>query len=144
MDLRQALVTAVYARLTEDPTLQGICGGTVRLVNGMPRPDTAFPYLTHRFVLETGACWAFAEGTWYLDLWDRASNADRLLEIRHRVVTLMDRLLLEPPGGEAVVVQLNLVGDEDGPTDAPDVFRLMTRWGLHLDRQVEVEAILGR
>ena len=144
MDLRQALVTAVYARLTEDPTLQGICGGTVRMINGMPQPNTAFPYLTHRFVLETGACWAFAEGTWYLDLWDHASSTDRLLEMRQAVITLMDQLLLEPPGGEAVVVRIGLVRDEDGPTDAPDVYRLMTQWGLHLDRQVEVEAILGR
>lgn len=144
MDLRQALVTAVYARLTEDLTLQTICGGMVRLVNGMPQPDTKFPYLTHRFLLEPGACWAFAEGRWYLDLWDHGPNADRLLDIRHRVIALMDRLLLVPPGGEAVTVQMGLTRDEDGVTDAPDVHRLMTEWGLHLDRQVEVEAILGR
>lgn len=150
MDLRQALVTAVYARLTTDATLKALSilpgegVGTVRMVNGMPPPDTKFPYLTHRFVLEPDACWAFAEGDWLLDFWDEATSSDRLLAIRHRVITLMDKLLLEPPGGEAVVVQIGLVRDEDGVTDSADVYRLMTQWKMHLDRQVEIEAILAR
>ncbi len=151
MDLRQALVTLVYTELTTDPALKalfllpGEAVGTVRMVNGMPLPDTEFPYLTHRFALAVNAeSWAFAEGVWYLDIWDHDPNSDRLHEIRARVITLMDWQLFEPPGGESVVAEFRLLRDEDGPTDAADVFRLMTQWELHLDRQVEVEAILTR
>jgi len=144
MDLRQALLTEIYARLTEDVALQGICGGTVRLVEGMPTPDTAFPYLTHSFTLEAGDSWALAEGFWLLDLWDHSPNTIRLSAMRHRLITLMDKLVLTPPGGDIVLMQIDFVRESKGPTDAPDVHRLMTQWSLHLDRQVEVEAVLGR
>ena len=151
MDLRQALVTAVYDRLTTDVTLKelsklpGELVGTVRLVNGMPLPDTEFPYLTHRFALAVNdESWALADGIWYVDLWDHQPDSERLLAMRHRVITLMDWLILQPAGGEIKAAQLRLVRDEDGPTDAADVFRLMMQFGLYLDRQVEVEAVLTR
>lgn len=145
MDLRQALVTLVYTELTTDVALQGIVGGTVRMVNGMPLPDTEFPYLTHRFALAVNPdSWAFAEGVWYLDIWDHQPDEDRLLAIRHRIITLIDWQLFEPPGDEIKVAEFRLLRDEDGPTDAADVFRLMMQWELYLDRQVEVEAILSR
>ena len=144
MDIRQALVTALYKQLTTDTDLLATCGGTVRLVNGMPPPDTEFPYLTHRLVLETGASWAFAEGDWYLDLWDHSPNQDRLLAMRQDVIVAVDQLLLPLPSDGVVLLQIQLVRDEDGVTDAPDIFRLMTQWKLYLDRQAEVEAILSR
>lgn len=145
MDIRQALVTALYNQLTTDADLIAAVGGTVRLVNGMPPPDTLFPYLTHKVVLEVAdASWAIAEGDWYLDLWDHSPDEERLLLMRQCVIAAVDQLLLTLPGGEITVVQIRLVRDEDGVTDAPDVFRLMMQWKLYLDRQAEVEAILSR
>jgi len=145
MDHRQAVITALYNELTTDPALQGLCGGTVRLVDGMPPPNTKFPYLTHRIGLKVkDASWAFAEGDWYLDIWDHSPNADAALAIRACVIALMDQLILQPAGGEVVVMEIRFVRDGKGPTDAPDIYRLMTQWELHLDRQVEVVAVLGR
>ena len=144
MDLRQRLVTTLYTQLTTNVALLATCGGAVRMVYGMPPPDTEFPYLTHRLVLETGASWAFAGGDWYLDLWDHSPNEDRLLEMRQGVINAIDQLLVSSPDGEVVMMQIHLVRDEDGVTDAPDVFRLMMQWKLFLDRQVEVESILTR
>ena len=151
MDLRRALVTLFYTELTTDPALQalfilpGEVAGTVRMTNGMPPPDQKFPYLTHRLALAVdSASWALADGLWYLDIWDHQPDEERLLAIRQRIITLMDWQLFQPPGGEVVVAELRLVRDADGPTDAADVFRLMLQWELHLDRQVEIEAILAR
>jgi len=141
MDLRQALLTEIDDRLTGDAILQGICGGTVRLVNGMAPPNTAFPYLTHRFTVEVGASWALADGTWLLDLWDHSPNSARLLSIRHRVITLMDKLVLTPADEDIIMLQIDFARESEGPTDAPDVHRLMTQWSLNFDRQVEVEAV---
>lgn len=145
MDHRKAVITALYNELTTDPALQGLCGGAVRLSDGMPPPNTQFPYLTQRVALEVNdASWAQAEGDWYLDIWDHSPNEDRLLDIRQRVITLMDQLILQPAGGEVVVMEIRFVRDNKGPTDAPDVHRLMLQWKLHLDRQVEVVAVLTR
>ena len=68
MDLRRALVTAVYEHLTEDATLKALFKlpgegvGTVRLIDGMAQPDTKFPYLTHRLTLETGSILGLGRG----------------------------------------------------------------------------------
>ena len=146
MDLRQALLTALYNRLTGDATLQALCGGTVRLIYRMAQPDTQFPYLTQRVTIEPGTdgSWAFATGTWFLDIWDHQPNASRALSIRQRVITLMDWYFVHPVDGEVDTARVDLVRDEDGPTDDPNIFRLMLQWSLHLDRQGEVVAILGR
>jgi len=145
MDLRHALLKAVWDLLTGDAALQALCGGTVRLIDGMPLRDTDFPYLTQAFDLEVSEkSWALQDGTWLLDIWDHSPNADLVLEIRHRVITLMDQRILQPTGGEIKVAQVMFKGDSKGPTDSPSIYRLMTRWDLFLDRQVEVEAVLSR
>ncbi len=144
MDIRQRLLTELYNKLTTNADLIAACGGSVRLVNGMPPQDTPFPYLTHRLAFDVGKSWAMAEGDWFLDLWDNAPNQDRLLEMRRCAVIAVDQLLISPSGGEITIAQIQLVRDEDGVTDAPDVFRIMLQWKLFLDRQAEVEAILSR
>jgi len=145
MSTRSAVITALYGRVTGDPAIQAACGGPVRMAYHMAQPDTAFPYLVHRIDGEVADPWDFETGVWFLDLWDHATNRDRLLTIRELVIIRMDRLLLPVAIGAATAyLGVRLIRDREGPTDAPDVFRVMTEWSLLVERSSEVAGILSR
>jgi len=93
MDIQESLLTSIYNTLTGDATLQGLMGGTVRLYPVFAPPDAEFPYLVHRLDIGRIADWCpRMRCTYLLDIWSYSPSAEEALDIRQRLMTLLDGL----------------------------------------------------
>ena len=93
VDIQESLLTSIYNTLTADSTLQGLMGGTVRLYPVWAIPDATFPYLVHRIDMNIGGDWNPQDkDTYLLDIWSDSPSAEEILDIRKRVMDLLDGL----------------------------------------------------
>lgn len=91
IDIQESLISAIYTRLTTDTTLKSKMGGTVRLYLNWAQPDTPFPYLVHRIDMSNVADWSpQRKCTYYLDIWSYSTTAEECLDIKFRILALID------------------------------------------------------
>lgn len=91
MDIAESLMTAIYNRLTTDATLTSRMGGAVRLFPVWAPPDSEFPYLVHRLDITPLADWSpQSQNTYLLDIWSYSPSMKETLDIRERVMQLLD------------------------------------------------------
>lgn len=93
MDIQESLLTAIYNLLTNDATLKTKMGGSVRLYLVWAPPDAEFPYLVHRIDISPLADWSpQSKNTYLMDIWSHSSSAEETLDIRERLMDLLDGL----------------------------------------------------
>ena len=93
VDIQESLLSSIYTTLTTDSTLQGLMGGTVRLYPVWAISDAEFPYLVQRLDIGRVADWSpQARCTFYLDIWSDSPSTEECLDIRKRIMELLDGL----------------------------------------------------
>ena len=140
MDVLQALGHAIYYRLTQDPTLQQIMGGNVRMRLVWAQPDEPFPYLVYRLDMAPVDSSGMSRATLWLDLWDMGSTATRIYQMRSRVVELLEGWVFDTSGGEARSARLRLDSSGFVPEEAPDIWHMATLWTIRFWRAEAVKA----
>lgn len=91
MDIVESLLTAIYNLLVADATLKSRMGGSVRLYPVWAPPNAEFPYLVHRLDLRPLADYSPQHKSSYLiDIWSYSPSAKETLNIRERLVQLLD------------------------------------------------------
>src|SRR5690606_30621412 len=101
--------------------------------------DAPFPYLVHSLETDPQQPWAIEQGRYTIDIWDYGPNKNRLLAIRSRVITLLNRYPLVIPGEGAAAFRMFKGRDRPRPTDADDVHRRSMEWRFRYVAQSEVE-----
>lgn len=97
IDTMKSIIDYIYNILTgddaEDVGLQAIMGRTTWLLyHTWAKPDAAFPYLVHRLDIMADKFWPECDATYYLDIWSDSDDADETLNIRKRIIELLDEL----------------------------------------------------
>lgn len=93
MDIQESLLTAIYDLLTADGNLKSLFGGEVRLFLVWAPPDAEFPYLVHRLDIRPLADWSpQSKNTYLLDIWSYSPSAKEILDIKERLLALLDGL----------------------------------------------------
>ena len=93
VDIQESLLTSIYNTLVGDSDLQTAMGGSVRLYPVWAIPDATFPYLVHRIDMNIGGDWNPQDkDTYLLDIWSDSPSAEEILDIRKRVMDLLDGL----------------------------------------------------
>jgi len=93
MDIVESLLTAIHTLLTGDSTLKSRMGGTVRLYPVWAPPDAEFPYLVHRIDIRPLADYSpQSKSTYLIDIWSYSPSAKETLDIRERLMELLDGL----------------------------------------------------
>ena len=91
MDIQESLLTAIHTLLTADTTLKSKMGGAVRLYPIWAPPDAEFPYLVHRMDLRPMADYSPQfKSTYLIDIWSYSPTAKETLDIRERLMSLLD------------------------------------------------------
>jgi len=123
MDTLQAVIEALWTRLTTDATLNALFpGGTAICFLEWAEQDADFPYLVVR--LDTASDEFMEHGDFVVDIWDKASEADRALNIRGRVRQLLYNYAFTTAGGEVGAARLGRARlDQAIPDEEPDVWR---------------------
>ena len=153
-DIVTAYLTATYSIITGDSVLQNIMNG-VRLRYDWAQKDETFPYLIHRFSLGSLEPWALRNGTYFINIWDYADTADRILQIRDRLIFLLDERLFsiddngEPTqltAAERVIDAVRFYLDTDQPVDEleQNIWRHHLTFSVRFGRSKEVRDILSR
>ena len=141
MDTLQAVIEALYTRLTTDLALQGFFpGATVQCFLEWAEQDASFPYLVIR--LDTASDEFMEDGDFVVDVWDSASNADRALDIRGRVRALLYQYSFTTAGGEVGAARLGRPRlDQAIPDEEPDVWRREITFPIRFFDRQEVVAV---
>ena len=92
MDTHDSVLDYFYTRLTTDDTLKSLMGGTVRVYSVWAEPDAVFPYLVHKADIRNTEFFPVQTGTYYLDIWSHDYASTEILNIRARLMTLLDEL----------------------------------------------------
>jgi hypothetical protein len=93
MDIQESLLTAIYNLLTIDDTLKAKMNGSVRLYLTWAPPDAIFPYLVHRLDIRPLADYSpQSKSTYLIDIWSHSPSAKEILDIRERLMALLDGL----------------------------------------------------
>ena len=93
VDVLESLLKSIYDTLTLDDDLKACMGGSVRLSPIWAPPDAEFPYLVHRIDMGNVADWSPVRAcTYYLDIWSHSPNVEEALDIRKRLIELLDNL----------------------------------------------------
>ena len=142
VDIQESLLTQLYTTLTGDSTLQTAMGGSVSLYPVWAKPDAAFPYLVHRSDLRASSPFPARLGTYLLDIWSDSPSAEEVLDIRKRVVELLDKLTFNTT--EVKNVEIQLQTDGFIPETEQDIFHYSMQFNLSLWRQSETVVIINR
>lgn len=144
LDIQRSLLTALYTRLTTDDTLVSAMGGTVRLYPVWAEVDAEFPYLVQRIDLREDNKEFFPNqlGTYYVDIWSDSPNANELLDIRKRLIELLDEYQFDTT--EAVNCKLWKQTDGFVPETEPDIWHYAMQFNIHFYRKSETSAIISR
>lgn len=136
MDSIAALKTAVYARLTGSSELAALFGGSVRVNNVWPEPDTEMPYIVYRarstpFV----GLDIMGVATLTIDLWDFSeANGERMSQIRALVCNLLDGAMLDTEDGH---FRIRKAFDNEMPEDTRYVYHITSEWVVRYTREKE-------
>jgi len=123
MDTLQAVIEALWTRLTTDATLNAMFpGATVKCFLEWAEQDATFPYLVVR--LDTASDEFMEDGDFVVDIWDSAGKADRALSIRGRVRQLLYNYAFTTGAGEVGAARLGRARlDQAIPDEEPDIWR---------------------
>ena len=141
MDTLQAVIEALYTRLTTDGTLMAMFpGGVAKCFLEWAEQDATFPYLVIR--LDTGADEFMEQGAFVVDIWDSASEADRALSIRGRVRALLYEYSFTTAGGEVGGARLGRPRlDQSIPDEEPGIWRREITFPIRFFDRQEVVAV---
>ena len=141
MDLIAELRTEIWYLLTQDEELKTLCGGSVRLYNTWADPNAKFPYLVHRMHERPLLDGAITELTYYLDIWDYDEKSmARLLDLRSRIVALLDMTVLTMPSGGSARFRYSSGGEV--PEETAGIRHFATLWDVRVDRTADILAKL--
>ena len=138
MDLIAELRTEIWNLLTKDDTLKTICNGTTGLYNTWAKKDPDMPYLVHRMQEKPLPDGVITDLDYYLDIWDYNTSMARVLEIRSRVVALLDGEAFVLPSG--AIARFRYVSGGDVPEDTKDIQHYATQWKVRIDRRADIKA----
>ena len=143
VDIQESLITSIYNTLTSDTTLQGLMGGTVRLYLTWANPDAEFPYLVHRIDMANVTDWSPVRMcTYYLDIWSNSSTAEETLDIRKRIIELIDNL--ESSTDETTDYHLWIQTDGFIPESEQGIFHYALQFNLRYLRDNQIGDLLKR
>lgn len=143
LDTQLSIATHLFNLLTADTALKAAMGGTVRLYPIMAPEDAVFPYLVHRQDYRpAGNIYPLVQGTYLLDIWSNSPTMTEILNIRKRIIELLDEL--EFATIEVAGARLWIQTDGFVPETEPDIWHYATQWNLRFYRVSETEAIVGR
>jgi len=141
IDAHASVLNYIYNLLTGDDTLQGIMG-TVRVKPQWNPPDTPKPYIIQMLTMkETDAPFPLRNGTLTLHLFDDDSNASRILNMRERLIYLLENKHFYT--AEIISCRCWLADDGFGP-DEPGVWHYVIIFNLRLYKSYEAAVILSR
>lgn len=143
VDVRRSLIDYFWDRLTTDSDLQTVMGDTVRCYYPKAEPDATFPYLVHRLPIraEPGT-YVVQRGTYYLDIWSDSDDAAEITNIRERIIQLLDQLSFNTDDVKSV--RIELLSDDDVPTDEQGIWHYAMIFELIFRRDSEAESIEAR
>ena len=142
MDAQRSLLEYIWGVLTADTALKAAMGGAVRLYPVWANVDAAFPYLVQRIDIRPGIPYPRRAGVYYLDIWSDSPNANEILDIRNRIIGLLDELQFNTTD----VKNCRFMLQTDGfiPESEFGIWHYATMWNLNLWRQTEFTTIDGR
>ena len=142
IDTYESLISAIYTTLTGDNELATLMGGQVRCFLVFASPDTEFPYLVHRIDIAPQEFFPMRQATYYLDLWSYQPKADEILNIRKRIIELLDELSFDTD--EVSATRLWLQTDGFIPEVEQNIWHYATQWNLRYYRKAETLSIISR
>ena len=143
MEIQESLLSHIYTLLTTDDDLMTAMGDTVRLALTWAPPDYAFPYLVHRIDMGILGDWSpEARCTYYLDIWSDSANADEILGIRERLMTLLDGLIFATD--ETTDCHLWIQTDGFIPESEIRIWHYACQFNLKWLKDAQIGAILKR
>lgn len=144
MDTEQAIIAALFTRLTTDPALGVALEGPVRVHLVLPDEEAPdLPYITHRLAYNTNDDRVVRSATYYLDIWDHFDVADRVHAARDRIITLLDTRRLVLPGGEADGLRFELEAHGFVPSDERNIWHYVMTFHTRYGRVLELAHILA-
>ena len=143
VETRQSLLTYIWNLLTDNDTLKGLMGDTVRCYRNWASPDAVFPYLVHRLDIrkELGTH-VVQKATYYLDIWSESPNTKEIDSIRERLVQLLDELIFNTD--DVSLVHIEFFSDGEVPETAQNIWHYATMWDMIFRRDSEAATIEGR
>ena len=146
MDLIAELRTEIWYKLTRDEALKTVCKGTVRLYNTWAEQDSPMPYLVHRTQEKPLLDGVITDIDYYLDIWDYDPSIARVLDIRSRIVALLDGSAFMFNSG--AIARFKYFSGGDIPEGADgiqrhgtnDVQHYATQWKIRMDRTADIKA----
>jgi len=143
LDIQESLITSIYTILTEDETLQGLMGDTVRLYPVWAKPDATFPYLVHRIDMANVADWSpVRRCTYYLDIWSNSSDYEETTDIRQQIIALIDNL--DSSTAETSEFIMWLQTDGFIPESTENIFHYAMQFNLKWVRDGQIGVLLKR
>jgi len=126
----QAIITAIYNRLTADTALKAAMGGSVRLYRVMAPADPDMPYLVHRM---ESAAYDHSQSTYWLDLWHYGADSATVDTIIERIRVLLENWRITTGDSEigAGRMLFNPKGSGFVPSDNNLVWHYSTMWTIH-------------
>jgi len=123
----QALITAIWTRLTTDATMKSLMGDPVRLYRVMAPEDPDFPYLVHSMA---AGGWPIANADYRLDVWYYGQLSTTCDAIVERIRTLLENWRITTAGNEMGAGRMIFIGELSGyvGTDAQKVWRYELRF----------------
>ncbi|MCE5190915.1 MAG: DUF3168 domain-containing protein [Actinomycetia bacterium] len=125
----QAIIVAIYTRLTTDATLKSLMGGSVSLYRGMAPQDPTFPYLVHRLA---SAGWPFSSTPYWLDVWTYNESPESMDSMVERIRTLLENWRITTGASEIGAGRMVYLPEGSGeiPTDNEQVWHYSTAWRI--------------
>ena len=143
VDIMESLLTSLYNTLTADDDLKACMGGSVRLSPIWAPPDCGFPYLVHRIDMANVADWSPVRAcTYYLDIWSDSPSAEEVLDIRQRLMALLDNH--EFSTDETTEAWLWIQTDGFIPEVEQDIWHYACQFNLGWLRDAQIGLVLKR
>lgn len=138
-DTQISFITHIYNLLTSDGVLKTI---TAKVYPVSAPEDTAFPYIVQSLDMrETDDPFPLRNGTLTLNLWDKGTNASKILNMRDAIIPLLDQLIFNT----ADISGCRLWLQTDGfVPDEPGTYHYVIMFSVRLYKASEAEAVLER
>ena len=142
IDTQTSFLTFIFNLLTADSSLKTFMGGEVRLFPVWAQEDAEFPYLVHRLDIKRGDIFPLARASYYIDIWADDPNSTAVLNVRKRIIELIDELRFST--NEIANGEIHILGDGFVPETEPDIWHYALQFEIKFYRKSETESILGR
>jgi hypothetical protein len=142
-DTQIALLKAIYAELSQDATLITLMGSKPRIYHGHAKANAEMPYIVHKIEMSSiGDPFPIRQGAYIVNIWSSSQKADEALNIRKRVIELLDELNLEVDSGEAIATRIWL--QTEGFVDDDVMYHYALQFNIRYYRAAEVYSIITR